>query len=97
MAVRHVGNCRSDRGDRPRPSKLRRLADPASLIDAPDDLAVGKHVIVLVLPLAGGRENLARLRMRRTVIAATHKQATEAELDEASRLFTAWKADKDKA
>jgi len=54
VTVRHVGNCRYDRGDRPEPSKLRRRAEVGILVYAADHFAVGKHVIVLVLPLAKG-------------------------------------------
>jgi hypothetical protein len=57
---------RPDGCDRPSPSQFRRRAGRCVLIDAPDDLAIGQHVIVLVLPGAGGgREAPARLRVSR--------------------------------
>jgi hypothetical protein len=53
-AVRHARCCRPDRGDGPEPSHVWRRADRRILIDAPDHLAVGDYVIVLVRPLAVG-------------------------------------------
>jgi hypothetical protein len=51
-AVRHARCCRHDRGDGPEPAQLRQRGGRV-FVDAPDHLAVGEDVVVLVLPLAG--------------------------------------------
>jgi hypothetical protein len=50
----HAPVGRDDLGDRPSPPQIRRAKARAPwFVDAPDDGAIGEHVIVLVLPLAG--------------------------------------------
>src|SRR5262249_28073954 len=44
---------RDDLGDRPEPAKPRPIMLRAAVIDAADDFALGEHVVVFVLPLAG--------------------------------------------
>jgi hypothetical protein len=61
VAVRHAWFRRHDRGDGPEPAQLRRRAEVSILVDATDDLAIGQHVIVLVLPLAKGAEGAGAL------------------------------------
>jgi hypothetical protein len=52
-ARRHARRGRHDRGDVPDPSHVWRRAEVRVLVYAPDEFAVGEHVIVLVRPLAG--------------------------------------------
>jgi hypothetical protein len=67
-AVRHARFRRPDRGDRPEPAQLRRRTGRAVVIDTADDLAVGDHVIVFVLPLAVGAGGGCALRVRLVIL-----------------------------